>query len=282
MTAFCAVHCAPVLAVPCGQLHTLAAHSALLFAKWYAPVQLAHLALPCTGHASPEVCTPFAQWHCFVAHWRSDVVVAAVTSYCPAKHAVCDAQSRSDVAVGATLWYCPAPHCVLSAHSRLLVPVGATVWCCWLPHCVFATHTPPERWYSPEHAEHISVPCAVHSVPSFRSPWLQWHTLGTQFVPSMWNPVVQVPAMQIAALLDVQLAPVAAVPCAQRHTFASQLIPLAARWKLALQPTHLLVPCPGHRAPCAAVPFPHVHCFVAQTLSRISDGAVTTYWCDKH
>ena len=214
MMALCVVHCAPVLAVPCGQLHTLAAHSALLFAKWYAPVQLAHLALPCTGHASPEVCTPFAQWHCFVAHWRSDVVVAAVTSYCPAKHAVCDAQSRSDVAVGATLWYCPTPHCVLSAHSRLLVPVGATVWCCWLPHCVFATHTPPERWYSPEHAEHISVPCAEHAAPVLTVPCGQLHTLVTQLVPCMWNPGWHEPPTQIAVAVVVHAAPDVAVPCA--------------------------------------------------------------------
>ena len=183
-------------------------------AKWCIAKQLTHECAPWLLHSSLVALTPLLQRHCFVAHWRSDVVVAAVTSYCPAKHAVCDAQSRSDVAVGATLWYCPAPHCVLSAHSRLLVPVGATVWCCWLPHCVFATHTPPERWYSPEHAEHISVPCAEHAAPVLTVPCGQLHTLVTQLVPCMWNPGWHEPPTQIAVAVVVHAAPDVAVPCA--------------------------------------------------------------------
>ena len=261
-----AVHCAPVLAVPCGQLHTLAAHSALLFAKWYAPVQLAHLALPCTGHASPEVCTPFAQWHCFVAQLRSSINVGAVTSYWPAKHAVCDAHLRSDVVDGAVLWYCPAPHCVLSAHSRLLVPVGATVWCCWLPHCVFATHTPPERWYSPEHAEHISVPCAEHAAPVLTVPCGQLHTLVTQLVPCMWNPGWHEPTTQVVAPCAAQLAPVAAMPFWQLHTLAGHM--LSAKWWPAWQvpSTHMSAPCAVHAIPVLTVPCVQLHTLVTQLV----------------
>ena len=140
------MHAAPVLAVPYVQLHVLASHVVPSLDRWYGPAQLAHLPPPCVGHASPDVCTPLAHVHCFVAHSRSDVVVAADTWYWLDRHGVCDAQSRSDVDVGGTLSNCPAPQSELSAHSRSVVPVGATVWCCSLPHCSFATHASPDRW----------------------------------------------------------------------------------------------------------------------------------------
>ena len=75
------VQLAPVAAVPYVQLHVLASHVVPSLDRWYGPAQLAHMPPPCVGHASPDVCTPLAHVHCFVAHCRFCVLLGATVWY---------------------------------------------------------------------------------------------------------------------------------------------------------------------------------------------------------
>ena len=87
-----------------------ATHIPVAGTRWNAPLQLAQRSAPCDGHCAPDVGVPYEQMHCLVAHWRSEVLVGAILSYCAELHVAVAAQTRSDVAVGATVSYCPLPH----------------------------------------------------------------------------------------------------------------------------------------------------------------------------
>ena len=65
----------------------------------------------------------------------------------------------------------------------------------------------------------------MHAVPVLAVPYVQLHALATQSFDDTWYPALHVPAVQMVALSDVQLAPVAAVPYAQLHVFATQSVP---------------------------------------------------------
>jgi len=70
----------------------------------------------CAAQSAPVGATPPTHVHCFCAHWRSLVALAARDSYWCSLHTVCDAHVPGVVGVGATTTYSSASHLFTSLH----------------------------------------------------------------------------------------------------------------------------------------------------------------------
>ena len=81
-----------------------------------------HCSALCAAHTAPVAATPPVHVHCFSAHWRSLVALAALDANWCSLHTACDAHVPGVVGVGATAMYSLASHAFTSLHVREPLP----------------------------------------------------------------------------------------------------------------------------------------------------------------